>query len=124
FHPDVEIYPWIYSICKGPDCSGIMKLTISQTIKNPMKRFIACQYSTCGSFKWLEGGLILRGVLWLWGVWSLVEGLPLKFTWLRDTMKVEEKITPEKKLGVDVKINVIMNLNDFCSEFKGKTKLG
>ncbi|KAF6173837.1 hypothetical protein GIB67_039788 [Kingdonia uniflora] len=48
----------------------------------------------------------------------------LKFTWLRDTMKAKGKRTSEKKLGVDEKINVTMNLNNFCSEFKGKEKLG
>ncbi|KAF6141866.1 hypothetical protein GIB67_003237 [Kingdonia uniflora] len=48
----------------------------------------------------------------------------LKFTWLRDAMKAEEKRASEKKLGADVKINVTMNLNDLCSEFKGKAKLG
>ncbi|KAF6134635.1 hypothetical protein GIB67_002036 [Kingdonia uniflora] len=128
FYLDVEICPWIYSICKAPGCNGIMKLAISQTLKNPKKRFIACQYSTCGSFKWLEDAIkeskSEEGTSFTGGCYGCgVCGHWWKDCPWRDAMKAKEKRTSEKKLGADVKINVTMNLNDFCSEFKGKAKL-
>ncbi|KAF6140807.1 hypothetical protein GIB67_042220 [Kingdonia uniflora] len=50
----VESCPWVYSKCRKPNCNGIMKLCVSKTTKNPNRKFLACQYSTCAGFQWLS----------------------------------------------------------------------
>ena len=46
--------PFLYNICKVPNCYGIRKVQTSQTSQNPGKKYLICQYEQCGHFQWLE----------------------------------------------------------------------
>ncbi|OVA01974.1 hypothetical protein BVC80_213g8 [Macleaya cordata] len=50
----LPLCPSIYTECKRKECHGIRKLMISGTDKNISRMFLKCQYSTCGSFEWLD----------------------------------------------------------------------
>ncbi|KAF6164786.1 hypothetical protein GIB67_011176 [Kingdonia uniflora] len=170
----VESCPWVYSKCRKPNCNGIMKLCVSKTTKNPNRKFLACQYSTCGGFQWLleaigiqtesstssfEGGCFgCAGTEHWWNhcLWRSVIcekkgcGSPMKlctsrtesskgkkflkcqnilcgkFIWLEDAIEAaaNNNAGTKDKVHMKVKINVTMDLNEFCREFKGKSSLG
>ncbi|OVA06269.1 zinc finger protein [Macleaya cordata] len=49
--------PFLYTKCKIVKCTGIRKLLVSGTAKNPGRMFWRCQYSTCGNFQWLDDAI-------------------------------------------------------------------
>ncbi|OVA08936.1 zinc finger protein [Macleaya cordata] len=49
--------PFLYTKCKIVKCTGIRKLLVSGTVKNPGRMFLKCQYSTCGNFQWLDDAI-------------------------------------------------------------------
>ncbi|KAF6170371.1 hypothetical protein GIB67_014301 [Kingdonia uniflora] len=74
-----------------------MKLSTSRTQSSKGKKFLECKNILCGKFIWLE---------------DAIEAVANNNAGTKD------------KVHMKVKINVTMDLNEFCREFKGKSSLG
>ncbi|KAF6154635.1 hypothetical protein GIB67_000519 [Kingdonia uniflora] len=89
--------PWRSVICEKKGCGSPMKLCTSRTQSSKGKKFLKYQNILCG-----------------------------KFIWLKDAIEAaaNNNAGTKDKVHMKVKINVTMDLNEFCREFKGKSSLG
>ncbi|KAF6150421.1 hypothetical protein GIB67_040951 [Kingdonia uniflora] len=52
FH-GIDDCSWLYNMCKKPNCNGIIQFYVSKLIENPGRKYLKCQFPTCGTFQWL-----------------------------------------------------------------------
>lgn len=49
--------PWVYSHCSKGNCDGLMMMVTSQQEETFGKKYLKCQYQSCGTWKWLEDAI-------------------------------------------------------------------